>query len=74
MLEKMEKLDRTANLNESSSLDKSALLDQMQNIQAVLDPDHQTITLVNTAGTENGHKAFKMKTKIKLVNPDASFL
>lgn len=74
MLEKMEKLDRTANLNESSSLDKSALLDQMQNIQAVLDPDHQTITLVNTAGTENGYKAFKMKTKIKLVNPDASFL
>ncbi len=32
MIEKMEKLDRTANLNESSLMDKSSMLDQMSNI------------------------------------------
>ena len=42
-------------------------------MQAVLDPDGQTVTLVNMGG-EEGQRAFKMKTKIRLVNQDASFL
>ena len=73
MLERMEKLDTTANVNDSSSLDKSAMFDQMQNIQALLDPETQTVTLINMGGGDN-QKAFKMKTKIRLINPDASVL
>lgn len=45
----------------------------MQNIQAILDPETQSVTLVNMGGGDS-KKAFKMKTKIKLVNPDASIL
>ena len=38
----------------------------------MLDPDSQSVTLVNMGGTKG--KAFKLRTKIKLVNPDASIL
>ena len=42
----------------------------MQGIQAILDPDGKSVTLVSL----NGLKPFKMKTKIKLMNQDASIL
>ena len=73
MLEKMEKLDRTSFLeNDKSMMDQSTIMDTMQNLQAILDPDSQSVTLVNMGGAKG--KAFKLHTKIKLVNPDASIL
>ena len=67
----MEKLERSAN-DTSAMMDTSSIMDNhMQNVQAVLDPDNQTVTLVSIGGDAG---AFKMKTKIRLVNPDASFL
>ena len=54
-------------------MDKSAIMDQLQGIQAILDPDNQFVTLVST-GENNGMRGFKMKTKIRLTNNDASFL
>ena len=73
MLEKMEKLDRTSFLeNDKSMMDQSTIMDTMQNLQAMLDPDSQSVTLVNMGGAKG--KAFKLRTKIKLVNPDASIL
>ena len=39
----------------------------------MLDPETQTVTLFNMGGGDS-QKAFKMKTKIKLINPDASIL
>ena len=53
--------------------DRSASLDQLQGIQAIIDPDNQHVTLVSI-GDANGNKAFKIKTKIRIVNSDASFL
>ena len=52
MLERMESLDRTGMLD-VSQMDKSVLLDQMQNLQAILNPDNETITLVDM-GAQDG--------------------
>ena len=60
MLERMESLDRTGMLD-VSQMDKSVLLDQMQNLQAILNPDNETITLVDM-GTQDGKQPFKYKT------------
>lgn len=55
------------------SADRSAILDQLQGIQAIIDPDNQHVTLVSI-GDANGNKAFKLKTRIRIANNDASFL
>ena len=60
MLERMESLDRTGMLD-VSQMDKSVLLDQMQNLQAILNPDNETITLVDI-GAQDGKQPFKYKT------------
>ena len=52
MLERMESLDRTGMLD-VSQMDKSVLFDQMQNLQAILNPDNETITLVDM-GAQDG--------------------
>ena len=54
-------------------MDRSTIMDQLQNIQALLDPETQTVTLINMGGGDSS-KAFKMQTKIKLINPDSSVL
>ena len=60
MLERMESLDRTGMLD-VSQMDKSVLFDQMQNLQAILNPDNETITLVDM-GAQDGKQPFKYKT------------
>ena len=42
----------------------------------MLDPDSQTVTLINMGAGPDGQQSrpYKMKTKIRLVNSDASFL
>lgn len=66
-------------MDTSAMLDRSSLTaDQLpQNIQAVIDPDNQTVSLINmngTGGPDGQGRPYKMKTKIRLVNSDASFL
>ena len=46
----------------------------MANFQAVLDSDGQTITLISMGDVQTGQRPMKLKTKIRLMNPDASML
>lgn len=57
-----------------SALDRSALeTDQLENIQAVMNPDGITISLIDMGGA-NGKRPVKIKSQIKLINQDASIL
>lgn len=72
MLERMQQLDRSA-MDTSAMLDRSSLTanELPQNIQAVVDHDSHTVTLINT---DSQGRQYKMKQKIRLVSSDASFL
>ena len=74
MLQKIQLLEQS--LLDKSSLDTSQLdrsasvLDSLVGIQAIIEPGSQHVTLIST----DGNKPMKMKTKIRIINSDASFL